>query len=335
MLCASALLGLSGCGGMSGGGRPIALAQLGLPDLYSGDAAARQPLRAEDLNRWWRRFDDPLLDALVERESEAGPVASNKAGYQQAMKRIATEAAIARSYVALRARQAKIGNTRTDLATRHEDQEIARFREEAKLVTPLDALQAVAESDRIAATIPALEAGIAADIAHIAVLTGQAPAALREQLAPAAPIPVGPAEVASGAPSDLLTRRPEARLAALRIGQARTWGGGTQAALAAYKEVVLRMMEEAENARASFASAKAREAALDKAVAEAGQLSAMARKQYREGTTDHVALQNAGRALLAVRNERVDAAADRATALIDLFTALGGSWEPEADGRRP
>ncbi|QKS00541.1 TolC family protein [Sphingomonas sp. CL5.1] len=335
MLCASALLGLSGCENMSGGGRPITLAQLGLPDLYSGDAAAQQPLRAEDLTRWWRRFDDPLLDALVERGSEPGPVASGKAGYQQAMKRIATEAAIARSYVALCARQAKIGNIRAHLTIRREDQEIARFREEAKLVTPLDALQAVAESDRVAAAIPALEAGIAADIAHIAVLTGQAPAALREQLAPPAPIPVGPAEIVAGAPSDLLTHRPDARLAALRLGQARTWGGGTKGTLAAYREAVLRMLEEAENARTAFASAKAREAALDKAVADAGQLAAMARKQYREGTSDQVALQNAERALLAVRNERVDAAADRATALIDLFTALGGSWEPEADGRRP
>ena len=61
----------------------------------------------------------------------------------------------------------------------------------------------------------------------------------------------------------------------------------------------------------------------------------LARKQYREGLTDHVALQNAERALLTVRDERVGAVADRATALIDLYTALGGSWEPEADGQRP
>lgn len=334
MLCAAAMLGLSGCEGASGG-RPVTLADLGLPDRYSTDSTAQQPAQAQNLAQWWRHFDDPLLDSLIERVGAADSAASGKAGYQQAVKRIATEAAIARSYVALRARQAKIENIRAYLAARQDDQAIARFREEAKLVTPLDALQIAADSDRVAAGIPALEAAIAADAARIAVLTGQPPAALRNQLTPVVPVPVGPAEVAVGAPSDLINRRADVQLAAQRVGRGKIWGGGSNGAAAAYKDVVLQTLEEAENAQTAFVAAKAREAALEKAVDEAEQLAVLARKQYREGLTDHVALQSAERALLGVRDERVGAAADRAAALIDLFTALGGSWKPGANDQRP
>ncbi|OJU20061.1 MULTISPECIES: TolC family protein [unclassified Sphingomonas] len=334
MLCAAAMLGLSGCEGASGG-RPVTLADLGLPDRYSTDSTAQPPAQAENLAQWWRHFDDPLLNSLIERVGAADSAANGKTGYQQTVKRIATEAAIARSYVALRTRQAKIENIRAYLAARQDDQAIARFREEAKLVTPLDALQIAADSDRVAAGIPVLEAAIAADAARIAVLTGQLPAALRDQLAPIAPVPVGPAEVTVGAPSDLINRRADVQLAAQRVGRGKIWGGGSNGAVAAYKEVVLQTLEEVENAQTAFAAAKAREAALEKAVDEAEQLAVLARKQYREGLTDHVALQSAERALLGVRDERVGAAADRAAALIDLFTALGGSWEPGANDRRP
>ncbi|MFT3977650.1 MAG: TolC family protein [Sphingomonas bacterium] len=328
-----AILSLSGCGGMSGR-RPPTLAQLGVADLYSGGQKTPQPIAAADLAQWWRGFDDPQLDALIERARADDPAAGKKgkARYLLEQERIATEAGIARSYVMLRARQAKIENIRSHLAARQDDEVIARFREEAKLVTSRDALQVAAESDRVAATIPALESAIAADVARIAVLTGQAPVMLRGELAATRPIPVGPSDVAVGAPSDLLARRPEARLAALRIAPARPWGGGTGAATAAYKQTVLRMIEETENARSAFAAAKARVAALDKAVDDAEQLALMTRKHYREGLADYVALEGAERALLAVRNERVDALADRARALIDLFAALGGGWEMEADG---
>ena len=43
--------------------RPSAAAELGVPEAYSVPASAQ----AEDLTRWWTRFDDPLLASLVER----------------------------------------------------------------------------------------------------------------------------------------------------------------------------------------------------------------------------------------------------------------------------
>lgn len=43
--------------------RPRSAAELGVPEGYSVPAAAS----AEDLTRWWDRFDDPLLGRLVEQ----------------------------------------------------------------------------------------------------------------------------------------------------------------------------------------------------------------------------------------------------------------------------
>lgn len=43
--------------------RPKGAAELGVPDAYSVTPAGTP----EDLTRWWRRFDDPLLGELVER----------------------------------------------------------------------------------------------------------------------------------------------------------------------------------------------------------------------------------------------------------------------------
>lgn len=45
--------------------RPPATAALGLPDGYSGPTPA--PGEPDDLGSWWNRFDDPVLERLVER----------------------------------------------------------------------------------------------------------------------------------------------------------------------------------------------------------------------------------------------------------------------------
>ena len=81
------------------------------------------------------------------------------------------------------------------------------------------------------------------------MLTGQPPAALRDQFAAVVPIPAGPSEVAIGTPSDLVNRRADVRLAALQTGQPKIFGGASNTMQAPYKEVVLHTLEEAENAK--------------------------------------------------------------------------------------
>jgi outer membrane protein TolC len=56
--------------------------------------------------------------------------------------------------------------------------------------------------------------------------------------------------------------------------------------------------------------------------------------QYRSGLTDFTTLNQAESQLLSARNGRAQAQSDQATALIQLYLALGGGWEsnsiPEA-----
>lgn len=333
-LGATAMLVLSGCQAGAGSGPP-SLAQLGVADRYSDTPTGAAPSPPADPTDWWRRFDDPVLDDLVNQGRIGNPD----------VLRTAATAGIARAYVALRAEQARIDTIRGYVTALQADQDVARFREEAKLVTARDALQANAESDRMAAAVPAIEARISADVARIAVLTGQAPAALRERLAPTAPIPTVPADVITGTPADLIDRSAVVRAAAARLARAGRWGRKPDAALADYKRAVLTTLEAAENARAAFTAAKARAAGLDKAVGEAEQVVMLARRQYREGLADYAALEQAERAFLAVRDERIDASANTATALIDLFVALAGGASTgieradidraDADGHRP
>ncbi|MDB5713641.1 MAG: transporter, partial [Sphingomonadales bacterium] len=54
----------------------------------------------------------------------------------------------------------------------------------------------------------------------------------------------------------------------------------------------------------------------------------LARSQYRSGLTDFTTLNTQEAALISARNGLVSARSDKATALISLYTALGGGWDP-------
>lgn len=304
---------LSGCT-LAGNQRPPTLAQLGLADRYSLPGAA-QDGAAQDVARWWTLFDDPLLADLVPRG--VGPAA---------------RAEIARSYLDLRLQQIRIANARAYLTTLHDVRDVARFRAEAKLVSERDALQIDAESARIAATIPPLDAAIAADAGRITLLAGADPGAFREQLTSPASIPTGPASVAIGAPSDLLGRRKDLRAATARLAAGGWLRGPSEASLQSYRHVVLVAQEDVERALAVFEGARTREQHLTDAVAKTESVATLAGQQYRDGLADYDALSAVDMALLAVRNDLAEARAARARALIDLCLALGDSGEGDAPG---
>lgn len=348
-LAAFSLLGsLSGCALAGTDSHPPTLADLGVADHYSDRTAPGKPLDATVLDQWWRQLGDPLLDSLIEQGQSdnldvrtaagASPDPAGAAGKPATpaaeAKRIAVAAEIARTYVMLRGRQAMIANVQAFLAAQQDNIQVARFREEAKLVTSLDALKVSAESDRVAAMIPGLEAEVSARIARIAVLTGQAPSMLRDKLATPAPIPVGPEDIDIGTPSDLIARRPDVDAAAARLKRHAPWNGTSQGALSAYKQAVLLAMEDVEKARAAFAAAKARESGLGKAAGTAEQVTLLARKQYRDGLTDYTTLKDAEQALLSARNELAEGTASRARAVIDLWVTLDGGGSGDEHGQR-
>lgn len=452
--------------------RPSTPAALGVPDNWSVPAGERA---REDLTRWWRRFDDPMLGALVERAQSANldvaqavtrlrqaresllqtrsdlfpslsasggvsrseplrgasttvtlpdgsvtsfsqggntsfslgadaryqvdlfggvgrSVEAARAGYEAsgfdyATVLISIEAETARNYVLARAAQAQLANARDALAIQDDNLQIAGWRVQAGLVSSIDAEQARAQRAQTAASIPTLEANYNGFVSRLGVLTGQAPGALKSELAATRPIPRGPTSVAAGIPVDALRQRPDVRSAernlaaataqigvataqlypALSIGgsidtgadalgtlldtitgrlfaniaqtifdagrtrsQVRSARAAADGAFLSYKQTVLTSLEEIENAVVALDSARRREAEFRTALEASNNQAILARMQYRSGLADFLTLNQAESALLSARNGVVQAQSDQATALIQLYLALGGGWDSSA-----
>jgi NodT family efflux transporter outer membrane factor (OMF) lipoprotein len=319
------------------------------------------------------------------REIEASRADFEAAGYDLGAVRTSIAAELASNYVQLRALQARLAIARENLAAQDETLQIAQWRVQAGLVSSLDSEQARASRAQTAATIPSLEASLAATFNRIGVLIGEAPGSVRPLLAAQGAIPKGPENIATGIPADTISQRPDVRAseralaaATARIGSAKAqlypalrlsgnigtsalslgglgdvvtgglfaaiaaplFDGGRirsqidirtaqqEAALAAYRQSVLTALEDVENALASLQSAYRRHDELAVAYDAANNAAILARSQYRAGLTDFQTLLSAERTLLSAQDGLASADADRASALIQLYRALGGGWQP-------
>jgi len=98
-------------------------------------------------------------------------------------------------------------------------------------------------------------------------------------------------------------------------------------AFLAYKSSVLGALEDVELALTALHSAEAREGFFTTALDAATNSATLARSQYRAGLTDFTTLNQSESALLSARNGLSQAQSDKATALVQLFLALGGGWD--------
>jgi multidrug efflux system outer membrane protein len=112
--------------------------------------------------------------------------------------------------------------------------------------------------------------------------------------------------------------------------QVRAQQAATQGELAAYRQSVLTSLEDVENALLALRSARERQAQFAIALEAATNTAILARIQYRSGLTDFRQLLEAERSLLSARDGLVAGRADEALALVQLYRALGGGWDPEA-----
>ena len=167
----------------------------------------------------------------VRRTVEATSAQYAASGYDLATVQISAESEAARNYVLARLYQAQLANARNSLAIQDDNLEIAGFRVQAGLVSSLDAEQARSQRAQTAATIPTIEQNYNIAVSRIGVLTGQAPGALKAEMATARPIPTGPAEVAVGIPADTLRNRPDVRAAERNLAAATAQIGVAKAAL--------------------------------------------------------------------------------------------------------
>ena len=112
--------------------------------------------------------------------------------------------------------------------------------------------------------------------------------------------------------------------------QVRSNEAAADAALAAYKGTVLTALEDVETAIVALDTARARQREFATALDAANATALLARLQYRSGLTDFITLTQAETSLLSARNGLTSAQSDEATALVQLYLALGGGWDAAA-----
>ncbi|WP_426255188.1 efflux transporter outer membrane subunit [Sphingomonas sp. DC2300-3] len=110
--------------------------------------------------------------------------------------------------------------------------------------------------------------------------------------------------------------------------QVRSNEAAADTAFANYKGVVLLALEDIENAIVALDSARRRETQFAIAYDAANASAILSRSQYRTGLTDFTTLNQQEAALLSAQNGLTQARSDQATALIALYDALGGGWDP-------
>lgn len=243
--------------------------------------------QADDLARWWERFGDPQLSALVAQALQAHPSAlSAQAALRQARAQARVQAAgmlpdvslsgsaqrsrsggqtgnsfqvgldagwepdlfgrldagvqasqadvraaqasleqvhvslsaeVALQYIALRSLQQRLAIAQRNLETQQQTLQITDWRVQAGLATSLVAEQARAAAEQTAAQVPQLQANLAQARHALAVLTGQAPAALDAALAAPQAVPQPSQGLALDIPADTLRQRPDVRVAQERV----------------------------------------------------------------------------------------------------------------------
>ncbi|RHW19469.1 efflux transporter outer membrane subunit [Sphingomonas gilva] len=167
----------------------------------------------------------------VRRTVEASGAQYAASGFDYATVLTSIQAEVARNYILARLYQAQLDNARASLAIQDDNLEIAGFRVQAGLVSSLDAEQARSARAQTAANIPTIEANYNAAVSRLGVLTGQAPGALKPQLAAIRPIPRGPENIAVGIPADTLRQRPDVRAAERNLAAATAQIGVAEAQL--------------------------------------------------------------------------------------------------------
>jgi NodT family efflux transporter outer membrane factor (OMF) lipoprotein len=150
------------------------------------------------------------------------------AGFSLADLRRVIAGQVATQVISARASAQQLAISRDTLRIQDDNLQIARWRNQAGLVSSLDVEQARAQRAQTAAAIPQLESSLAATSNAISTLVGETPGRVRALLAATQPIPTPPALAQLSAPADILRRRPDIRAAeanlasdTARIGVAR------------------------------------------------------------------------------------------------------------------
>jgi NodT family efflux transporter outer membrane factor (OMF) lipoprotein len=133
---------------------------------------------------------------------------------------VSVAAEVALNYITLRSAQQRLGIARSNLAIQIDTLQITEWRQQAGLVSTLEAEQSRAALEQTRASIPLLVLSIGQTSHALAVLTGRTPEALFDVLSGAALVP-GPAfDIALGIPAETLHQRADVRAAEYQVNAA-------------------------------------------------------------------------------------------------------------------
>jgi len=104
----------------------------------------------------------------------------------------------------------------------------------------------------------------------------------------------------------------------------------SQRSLLVYEQTVLTALEETENALSGYTRNTQQAAELLVAAQSAQEAAAIARKRYAAGSIDQLALLDAERQVLSARDLLVQGDTGTATALVEVYRALGGGWRVDS-----
>lgn len=191
---------------------------INVPGNLVGNGGGRDEINAYNLG-----FDASWeidLFGGTRRKVEAANARAEAAEAGAADARVTLSAEIARAYIGLRARQAMQALQQRQVEIDHSQVGLARDRLAAGTAPtqPLNAAEAQAFASEADLARTGAEVSVLLD--QLAVLTGREPGALDTVLGTAAAIPLPPAQVPIGSPSELLRRRPDIRMAERQLAAA-------------------------------------------------------------------------------------------------------------------
>ncbi|HZT23871.1 MAG TPA: efflux transporter outer membrane subunit [Verrucomicrobiae bacterium] len=154
------------------------------------------------------------------RAVEAANAEVGAAEYSRRDVLVSLLAEVARNYLEARGFQQRLAIARQNIQVQTEILDLTRSRFQHGLSSDLDVQQAAALLNATEAQVPSLKTGFQAAVHHLAVLLGQPPGALLNEMAAEKPIPLTPPVVPVGLPSDLLERRPDIQRAERELAAA-------------------------------------------------------------------------------------------------------------------
>jgi multidrug efflux system outer membrane protein len=150
-------------------------------------------------------------------EAAKADLGAERANYQDAQVTVAAE--VARNYFELRGAQRRLVVARENLSTQHQTLKLTELLDESGRGSELDVQRSRARLKATEATIPPLEAAEKQAMYRLAVLIGERPGQLDEELRPA-DVATYAKVLPIGDPTELLRRRPDVRAAEQQLAAA-------------------------------------------------------------------------------------------------------------------